>query len=912
MLDNPTEPRTVNPISNLAKSRLCLPFLFLLGVSAVAQDDEQKATTQNSNTPTRTSRGLLALYEFNDESKDLIQDSSGAGEPIDLEIETVSAVDRSTKGTLRITAATRIRSQEPPRRILSAVRRSAELTIEAWVRPENTSQDGPARIISLSKNSGNRNFTLGQEGDRYDVRLRTTRTSGNGIPSTAAKRKSVTTDLTHVVYTRTRRGVARIYVNGKEAGKRRIEGKPTNWDPKMHLLLGNENGDARPWLGTYHLVALFERSLSTKEIERHYRAGAGATSPPVRLAAKIDPRAKHFESKIAPLLSHHCLECHDTATRKGKLDLSRKDTAFATIKGEPTIVPGDLEQSRVWATVAEDDMPKKRPPLSAAEKKLLSDWIDAGAVWSLDRIDPAVYAHGDRGTQSGLRRLTVPEYVATVKAALGVDIAKEARATLPPDLRADGFSNTAYNLTVDLKHVEAYAKLAETIVSRIDVEALARRFSKSRRFTDDDMGRLISGLGKWLLRGPLEDHEIVAYRGITTTVASAGGDFKEAVGLVIEAMLQSPRFIYRIELQRGDGALEPADDFEVASRLSFLLWGAPPDEQLLQAAENAELDDAGIDSQIERMLNDPRAVDQSKRFFSEWLDLDRLENLNPNRETYPGWSPALAGDMRAETLTFFEELVWRRNRPLAELLNTPTTFVSERLARHYGLPDSARAETQASDSTASDVPLAEYDLSEVPGRGGLLTHGSVLTIGGDEASMVTRGLFVLHELLRGVVKDPPPCVDTTPKPTKPGISKRSVAMERVANRSCGGCHSRFEPLAYGLEKFDGLGAYHETDEHGNTLREDGEVLFPGEGEPRPFQTSKELMDLLAKNERVQQTITWKLTQFAVGRPLVAEDAAIVGRIHRMAQEGGGTYASLVRAIAQSDLVRLTRTESVAE
>src|SRR5690606_7302145 len=133
--------------------------------------------------------------------------------------------------------------------------------------------------------------------------------------------------------------------------------------------------------------------------------------------------------------------------------------------------------------------------------------------------------------------------------------------------------------------------------------------------------------------------------------------------------------------------------------------------------------------------------------------------------------------------------------------------------------------------------LTRYDLKSVPGRGGLLTHGSVLTVGGDDASMVTRGLFVLHDLLRGVVKDPPPCVDTTPVPSKPGRTQRAVAEARVANANCGGCHAKFEPLAYGLEKFDGIGAYYEQDRHGNTLREDGEILFPGSAEPIPYKSS---------------------------------------------------------------------------
>lgn len=166
----------------------------------------------------------------------------------------------------------------------------------------------------------------------------------------------------------------------------------------------------------------------------------------------------------------------------------------------------------------------------------------------------------------------------------------------------------------------------------------------------------------------------------------------------------------------------------------------------------------------------------------------------------------------------------------------------------------------------------------------------------------------MHELLRGVVKDPPPCVDTTPIPTKPGLTQRSIAMERIANNSCGGCHSKFEPLAFGLEKFDGLGAYHDEDEHGNRLRDDGEILVPGSAKSVKYDSAAELMNLLANSDRVSQSFTWKITQFALGRPLVAEDAAIVDRIHTTARQNGSTWKAVMTAIVESDLVRNKRTE----
>ncbi len=174
--------------------------------------------------------------------------------------------------------------------------------------------------------------------------------------------------------------------------------------------------------------------------------------------------------------------------------------------------------------------------------------------------------------------------------------------------------------------------------------------------------------------------------------------------------------------------------------------------------------------------------------------------------------------------------------------------------------------------------------------------------------MVTRGLFVLKDVLFGEIGSPPPGLDTSPVPTSPGRTHRAIAMERVESGTCGGCHSKFEPLAFGLEKFDGLGSFHEVDEHGNELREDGNILFPGGARPVPYDSSAQLMDLLAGSDRVQRNITRKLTQFALGRPLVAADEPSIEQIHTQSDQAGGTYQNLVTAIVMSDLVRTTRTE----
>ncbi len=858
---------------------------YLFDVS-ILSDEDQAYVRAWANRSARSNDGLLALYDFGLAAGSTVKDVSGVEPALDLQIVNAKAVKRS-KGSLEISGKTTIRSTKVPTKITKTVKGTGQLAVEAWVRPGNLKQAGPARILTISKDTSNRNFTFGQDGNKYDLRLRTSKTSRNGLPSLASPAKSVTTQLSHLVYSRQRDGKARFFINGKQVAEKNVDGDLKNWDGNYRLALGNEFSNDRAWQGSYHLLAIYGRALSQQEVKRNFEAGAGADTSELLAARKREEGGRLFETRVAPLLAKHCLECHDTGNSKGKLDLSRRVAAFAGGSEGPPIVPGKPDESLLWEVVESNDMPKKRTALTAVEKKVLYDWIKAGAPWTLDYVDAATYVHDSHGPENWVRRLTIAEYVATVKTVTGVEIGADARKLLPPDMRADGFSNTSYNLKVDFKHVEAFAKLAEIIVKRMDVQAFAKRFH-NKLTLDKQTRALIEKMGKWVLRGPLEEREVLLYRGITTTMAAAGANFDQAVGSALEAMLQSPRFIYRIEDQRGDG---PVDGYEFAVRMSYLLWGAPPDEELYRAAEKGDLSDKDkIEVQVRRMLGDPRAIEQSQRFLYDWLDLGRLDNLNPARSLYPNWNPGLGADMRAESLAFFKEVVWTRKRPLNELLNAQVTFLTPRLAKHYGMFPQGENFTR-------------YDLTNVPGRGGLLTHGSVLTVGGDQASMVTRGLFVLHELLRGVVRDPPPCVDTTPVPSKPGLTQRGISMDRLAKASCSGCHVKFEPLAFGLEKFDGLGSFSQTDKHGNRLREDGKVLFPGRPAPIAYQTSAELMNLLAASPRVRETLTWKVVQFAMGRPLGAKDARNVAEIHKVSQKAGGTYQSLVRAIILSDLVR---------
>jgi Protein of unknown function (DUF1592)/Protein of unknown function (DUF1588)/Protein of unknown function (DUF1595)/Protein of unknown function (DUF1585)/Protein of unknown function (DUF1587) len=527
----------------------------------------------------------------------------------------------------------------------------------------------------------------------------------------------------------------------------------------------------------------------------------------------------------------------------------------------------------------------------------LSLWLAAGCLGNI----------GDSGQPTGestdglcadtpfVRRLTVPEYVATVKATLDVDIEAEAIEQLPPDLRADGFSNTAGSLIVTLDHAEAYDELAALAVERIaDLPAFIEAHASCSDMTDACQVELIDALGARLFRAPIDPVEREQLLGIFDTAETEGEGFEVATVWLLRAMLQSPRFLYRVEGETGDGT-RALNGYELATRLSYLLWSASPDAPLAQAAAGDALkSDEAIVAQVRRMLDDDRAKTTARRYLRDWLNLDRLDNLQRDATEFPEWDEQLARDMKDETIAYFEHLVWEQERPLSELFDAQVTFVSPALAAHYGLD--------------APGPDGEVDLSSVAERGGLLTQGAIATVGGNTASMVSRGLYLLENVLCSRVGSPPAGVDTTPPATEPGSSQRTYSEDRVDNPSCGGCHTQFEPLAWGLERYDPTGVYALEDSFGNTLLQDGEVFFPGRTAAVSYSSTEELNTLLADSDEVKACLAEKSSQFAMGRPLAKSEDCSLEAIDASFLSSAGSYQDLMVAIALSPMFRRIRLE----
>lgn len=225
----------------------------------------------------RVTKGLVSLYEFKEGQGREIRDVSGNGEPLNLRIMDESRVAWSAEGLL-VKEPVLITSERPATKIINACRPTSEITLEAWIRPANVIQDGPARIISISSSKTQRNITLGQgmhgnrPADLFMARLRTTQTSTNGLPAVVTPPGTATNNLTHVVYTRDKNKRAILYINGQDRGILNVGGDFSNWDDRMPLLLGDEVSEDRPWLGLFHLCAVYARALAPTEVLHNYES----------------------------------------------------------------------------------------------------------------------------------------------------------------------------------------------------------------------------------------------------------------------------------------------------------------------------------------------------------------------------------------------------------------------------------------------------------------------------------------------------------------------------------------------------------------------------------------------------------------------------------------------------------------
>lgn len=411
---------------------------------------------------------------------------------------------------------------------------------------------------------------------------------------------------------------------------------------------------------------------------------------------------------------------------------------------------------------------------------------------------------------------------------------------------------------------------------------------------------IVNRLGTQAYRRPLTEEDRAGLLSLYDAERTRGGTFEQGVRLMLEGMLASPDFVFRFERapstasRAGRYALR---DLDLASRLSFFLWSAPPDEALLQVATRGGLSQpGGLEREVKRMLADPRAQALSTRFAAQWLRLPDLDVVTPDIRQYPDFDEQLRNAMRRETELFFDDLV-RRDRPVLDLYKADYTFVNERLAQHYGMKNVVG-------------PAFRRVTHTDPMRRGLMSHASILTLTSHatRTSAVDRGKWVMEVLLNSPPPPPPPGVpDLEATPGNDGarpLTVRERMEQHRKNPSCSSCHKMMDPIGLALEQYDATGKLRLRD-NGMPVDSRGE-LWDGSTATNAVQLQQAL---LRREDALLRTFTRNLMAYAVGRRMEATDMPSVRRIVRDAASQQHRLSAYIMGVVKSPAFRMQKFES---
>ena len=408
--------------------------------------------------------------------------------------------------------------------------------------------------------------------------------------------------------------------------------------------------------------------------------------------------------------------------------------------------------------------------------------------------------------------------------------------------------------------------------------------------------KVLSGLASRAYRRPVSNEDIQPLLSLYRAGRSQEG-FEGGIRMALQGILVSPGFLFRIEQDPPDIAPNTAyqvSDLELASRLSFFLWSSIPDDPLLEVVEQGNLREPEVlQQQIRRMLADRRSQALVNNFAGQWLYLRNLSLVSPNTGVYPEFDDELRQALRQETELLFNSML-REDRSVLELLDADYTFLNERLARHYGIPD-------IHGSHFRRVQLADQN------RHGLLGQGSFLTVTSraNRTAPVLRGKWVLENLLGTPPPPPPPDVPALNEKREEvqDLTMRQRIEAHRSNPACASCHAQMDPIGFSLENFDGVGRWRAT-EGGETLDVSG-VLPDG----TRFQGPAELRAiLLSRSEQVVQTVTEKLLTYSLGREVEFYDMPAVRKILREAALSDYRWSSLIAGVIESVPFQMRRSQ----
>jgi hypothetical protein len=505
----------------------------------------------------------------------------------------------------------------------------------------------------------------------------------------------------------------------------------------------------------------------------------------------------------------------------------------------------------------------------------------------------ALVCNPDEHPPSPLSLLTRAQYDATIADLLGDT--SHPSANFPAENQVEGFNNNSEVHIANPLLVEQFMNAAEDVAQRAvsaKLATLAPCAGTSLAEQTQCGADFVSAFGKRAFRRPLSADEAQVFNALFSSMSSARG-YAATVELALEAMLQSPQFLYRVDAARaatpetGAVALDP---YQMASRLSYFLTGSMPDDELFAAADAGTLlAPSDIEAQARRLLETPRARDMVRDFNNQWLKLDALSGLARNPPDDTTDVKGIGEDYRESLLRFLDHVYWDVGDSSA-LFSAPEIFVNARLAPLFGVaaPASGFAAVGAADGRAG--------LLTQPGLMALLAHS-------DQSAPVQRGVFVRERILCIDVPPPPPSFNPVPPDPDPKLTTRERFKVHTESASCSGCHRVIDGTGFGFENYDQFGRYR-TVENGKPVDASGEMLGTKQADlDGPFSGAVELSRRLAQSPLVQKCLSTNWYRYAMGRVETEADNCSLGDVQQKFVASGGKLKELLVALTLTDAFR---------
>jgi len=561
-----------------------------------------------------------------------------------------------------------------------------------------------------------------------------------------------------------------------------------------------------------------------------------------------------FKEKVGPFVNKYCTRCHGPRAKAGiNLQSALKN-------------PGGESASLHWKKAVANVKVHEMPPEDASkkptdeERRQFAEWV--GKIKYLAPRDPGRFV---------IRRLTKTEYANTLRDLYGVD--SSIADTLPAEVEGEGFLNSISPL-----HSELFLGMANKVIDQIIApEGQAPTAVQKRLFGETpkgtDLRKAARGVARTLARDayrrPPTDAELDVLVDVYDLARNNDLNHMAALGLMLKAVLVSPQFLFITPAGEPESkdAIVLLDDFQLASRLSYLLWSAPPDAELAALADKGELHKPEVlRTQVERLLKDARSRALFDGFGAQWLRVNELDGQVFDPKTFPQMTPALRTAMMDEARLFFESIV-SENQSVVRFVSSDYTFVNEPLAKVYGLEQSVRG-----------PKMRRVKLTN-PNRGGILSMPATLatTSFPNRTSPVLRGVWVLERILGERVPPPPadiPELEEQDHKKVEGLTLRQRTELHQSEATCRNCHKILDPIGFGLENFDAIGRWREKNDQGLAIDSAGKLP-----DGKEFSTPAELKRLLAKREAdLARNLTERLMAYALGRQLEGYDDVVIDQL----------------------------------